>query len=304
MGHHHHHHHHHHDHDHHDDSSLKRIKTAFRLNIAFTLIEIVGGLLTGSLAIVADAVHDLGDSFSLGLALILERKARDKANFQWTYGYKRLSTLSALICAIVLIAGSLSILFTAATRILHPSAPPNSWGMIALALVGTAVNGWAAFGLSRGATQNEKVLTLHLLEDFLGWIAVLFGGIIIWLTGWTIVDPLLAVLISLFILLNLYKNLRGTLRILLQYVPETVKLDEIIHKIRSLDGLVALRDYHAWTLDGKDHVFTCQIELAQRDAESRIKDSIRNMLKSQGFNHITIEVLTGNDEASCHPEQC
>lgn len=301
MGHHHHHHHH---HQHGNGESLARIRLAFVLNFSFTIIELIGGFLTGSMAIVADAVHDLGDSFSLGLALVLEKKAQGQANQVWTYGYKRLSVLSALICGLVLTAGSCLVLYESIPKLFTPIEAPHSTGMIGLAILGMAVNGWAAFGLSRGGTQNEKILTLHLLEDLLGWVAVFIGAIVIYFTSWAFVDPLLAVLISCYILFNVYKNLLSTLKIFLMSIPEGIDLEEVAAALKRSDGLKEIHHYHAWSLDGEDHVFTCQVRLHENTTPNQVvevKNSMRSTLRKHGFRHITIEVLEDED-AGCHPE--
>ena len=254
------------------------------------------------MAIVADAVHDLGDSFSLGLALFLEKKAQKDANQTWTYGYKRLSVLSALICGLVLTTGSILVLYESVPRLLNPGAAPHSVSMMALAALGIVVNGWAAFGLSKGASQHEKVLTLHLLEDLFGWVAVFVGAIVIHFTDWGFVDPLLAVLIACFILYNVFKSLSETLRIFLMSIPPGIDLGKLAGAISKLEGLKALRDYHAWSLDGEEHVFTCQIQLEEYDNKEReveVKESVRAFLRKEGFKHITIEILHQED-SGCH----
>lgn len=306
MGHHHHHGHHHHGHHHHshedlDDQAIGRIRIAFFLNFTFTIIEIIGGIYTQSLAIVADAVHDLGDSFALGLALLLQKKAKAAPSREGTYGHKRLSLLSALICSIILIVGSILVIYESVPSLMAQTSSPHTTGMLFLAMLGVTVNGWAAFRLSSGNTQNEKVLTLHLLEDLLGWVAVLVGAIIIHFTGWSWIDPFLAVAISCYILFNVFKSLRGTLRIFLQYIPDTVDLEELKKSILSTKGVIDLRHYHAWSLDGQEHVFTCQIQLDESENGRMVKNQVRQILSESGFRHITIEASGPDDDSHCHP---
>ena len=163
-----------HHHDHHGD--VKNIKVAFFLNFGFAIIEIIGGFLTNSVAILSDAVHDLGDSLSLGLAWYFQKYSRKKSDSTYTYGYRRFSLVGALANSLVLIVGSILILTEAIPRIFNPQqAHPQ--GMMMLAVLGIAVNGVAMLRLRRGKSLNEKVVSLHLMEDVLGWIAVLVGAI-------------------------------------------------------------------------------------------------------------------------------
>jgi len=195
-----------HDHSHHKDESASRIAMAFFLNVGFTIIEFIGGWLTNSTAIMADAVHDLGDSLSIGSAWFLNRLGRKSADTEFTYGYRRLSLFGALINGLVLIAGSLWVLGEAIPRLANPVMPVTE-GMLALAILGVTVNGIAAYRLSKGNTLNEKVLNWHLLEDVLGWVAVLIISIVLQFADWPILDPLLSVGFTLFILFNVCRNL-------------------------------------------------------------------------------------------------
>ena len=183
SGHHHHHHGHAHDHAHEHQSggeALKRIRFAFILNFLFSIVELVGGTLTGSFAIVADAIHDLGDSLSLALALYLEKKSQGGPSASLPYGYLRYSVVSAIISGIVIISGSFVVLIEAIQRLIHPEALPNVMGMVGLAVVGIVVNGVAALRLSHGHSHNERILSWHLIEDLMGWIVVLIGAVCIY----------------------------------------------------------------------------------------------------------------------------
>lgn len=286
----------------HDDEPIERIRIGFFLNLSFTVIELVGGYLTSSVAITADAIHDLGDSISLGLALILEKKSRGKPNSTWTYGYRRFSTLSAFICSLVLLVGSAIILYESIPRLWHPTTPPHSEGMMGLAILGIVVNGFAVLRLSKGHSQNEKVLSLHLLEDVLGWVAVLLGSIVIFFTGWAIVDTLLAISISVFVLINVFKNLRSILSVFLQSIPEKINVEELIEEVRGFCGVKNVNSYHAWSLDGIEHVFTCQVLKKYGNSSTLIKNSIRKLLEGKGFTHITIEIVENSDNDICHSD--
>lgn len=212
---------------HHDHKPVgKNLKLAFFLNVGFTIFEIIGGFYVNSVAIISDAVHDLGDSLSLGTAWYLQQKSSKGSNARFSFGYKRFSLLGALINSLVLIAGSIYIIIEAVGRIIEPEHS-NAQGMIVFAIFGMAVNGFAAYKLSGGKTMNEKVVSWHLLEDVLGWAAVLVVGVILLFKDIHYLDPALSLLITLYILWNVIKRLKDTLFIFLQAVPENINLAEI-----------------------------------------------------------------------------
>lgn len=292
---------HHHDHHHHHGSADGRIGIAFALNLIFTIIEFIGGILTNSTAILADAVHDLGDSLSIGLGWLLARLGRRPATGQYTYGYQRLSLLGALINAIVLIAGSLWVLSEAIPRLSDPPMP-HATGMAWLAVLGIAVNGAAAWSLSGGRTLNEKVLNWHLLEDVLGWVAVLIVAIVLQFADWPILDPLLSIAFTLFILFNVVRNLRETVRLFLQAAPEAGMAEEIEQKLLQLPHVVDVHHLHLWSLDGEHHVLTAHLVLdipLSAETQREVKEAIRKACESCDISHTTIE-LEQADEACRH----
>lgn len=281
-----------HNHHHHGDDESRAIGIAFFLNLAFTLIEIVGGLLTNSVAILADALHDLGDSLALGLGWILARVARRDADASFSYGYQRFSLLGALINSVVLVAGSIFILVEAIPRLWAPQMP-HAEGMFLLALLGVAVNGAAAWRLRRSGTLNAQAMGWHLLEDMLGWIAVLVVSVVLMFVDWPILDPLLSVAFTLFILVNVVRTLRATLVVFLQAVPPGAQLAGIEQALVAEPEVAGLHHSRLWTLDGEQHVFTSHVVLAQAlDAEAvrALKLRLEQRLQPYGFAHTTIEL--------------
>ncbi len=281
-----------HHHDHHHHGADGRIGVAFFLNFGFTIIEFIGGLLTNSTAILADAVHDLGDTLSIGLGWLLARLGRRPASAHYTYGYQRLSLLGALINALVLIAGSLWVLSEAIPRLQDPPMP-DALGMTWLAILGVVVNGAAAWRLSGGRTLNEKVLNWHLLEDVLGWVAVLIVSLVLQVVEWPILDPLLSIVFTLFILVNVLRNLRTTLRLFLQGVPEAGLGEEIRAKLLALPHVTDVHHLHLWSLDGEHHVLTAHLVLdipLSAEAQREVKDAIREACKDCDISHSTIEL--------------
>ena len=277
---------------HHHHHASGNIKLAFFLNLGFTIIEIVGGIMTGSTAILADAVHDLGDSFALGQAWYFEKVSAGKSSPRYSYGNKRFSLLGALISTVVLLTSSIFILTQAIPRIFNPGHP-NAEGMIFLAIAGVAVNGIAMLRLSRESGINAKVVALHLLEDVLGWVAVLLVAITLRFWDIPVLDPLLAIAITLYILVGVIKNLRTMVRVFLQAVPDELDLTLITREIEQLEHIRAVHHAHIWSLDGVSTVFTAHLEVnLQLDANAymQLKELIRSLVKRHGLNHSTVEI--------------
>ena len=293
----HHHHHHHHTH-HHEDETSARIGWAFFLNATFTVIEFVGGWLTNSTAIMADAVHDLGDSLSIGSAWLLNKIGRKNPDEQFTYGYRRLSLFGALLNALILLVGSVWILSEAIPRLWQPEMP-HAQGMLLLAILGVAVNGAAAYRLSRGKTLNEKVLNWHLLEDVLGWVAVLVISVVLMFADLPILDPLLSILFTLFILFNVLRLLWGTLKLFSQSVPDPALRQEIFDTLERLRGVDDVHHLHLWSLDGEHHVLTAHLVLDDTVAfkeVTRLKTEISEALNGYRLAHTTIEFEWPDEE--------
>ncbi len=285
------HHHHHHSHHQHEDESSSRIGWAFFLNATFTAIEFVGGWLTNSTAIMADAVHDLGDSLSIGSAWLLNKIGRKDPDEQFTYGYRRLSLFGALLNALILMVGSVWILSEAIPRLWQPEMP-HAQGMFYLAVLGVVVNGVAAYRLSRGKTLNEKVLNWHLLEDVLGWVAVLVVSVVLMFVELPILDPLLSILFTLFILFNVLRLLWSTLKLFSQSVPDPDLRQEIFDTLDRLRGIDDVHHLHLWSLDGENHVLTAHLVLDETVAYkevTRLKSEISDVLTGYRLAHTTIE---------------
>ncbi|OPZ26547.1 MAG: Cadmium, cobalt and zinc/H(+)-K(+) antiporter [Bacteroidetes bacterium ADurb.BinA174] len=294
---------HNHNHSHHHED-VKNIKVAFSLNLMFTIIEFVGGFLTNSMAILSDAVHDLGDSFSLGLSWYFQKIAKRPRTKNYTYGYKRFSLLGAIINSVILVVGSVLILMNAIPRLFHPQQPDVK-GMLLLAVLGVIVNGAAVLRLRKGHSLNERVVSLHLLEDVLGWLAVLVGAGIMYFVDAPFIDPLLSIAISAFILFNVYRNIRQSLRIILQGSPDLVDVDEIEKAILKTDNVEGIHDLHVWSIDGEYNVLTMHVVLSTSLPMlqlHKLKIGIRGKLLSMGIQHSTIEFETPDED--CEMEDC
>lgn len=281
----------HHDHHHHHTSAGQNLKVAFLLNLMFTVLEIVGGLYVNSVAIISDAIHDLGDSLSLGTAWFLENKSKKGSDRNFSFGYARFSLLGALINSVVLVVGSAFVIYEAIQRIQHPEQA-NAEGMIVFAIIGIVVNGYAAWKLLGGHSLNERVVAWHLLEDVLGWVAVLIAAIIMYFIDIPIIDPILSLLITVYILYGVSKRLKETLFIFLQGVPDGYNVEDIENEILTIDQVSSIHDTHIWSLEGEKHVFTTHLKLKNVTSVSEIKTvkiAVKSILKKYHFDTYTIE---------------
>jgi cobalt-zinc-cadmium efflux system protein len=268
------------------------IRQAFFLNLGFTLFELVGGVMTNSLAILSDAVHDLGDSLSLGLAWYLANYSEKKRDRKYSYGYRRFSLLGALANAVILLTGSLFILSEAVPRLLRPEQP-KAEGMALLAIAGIVINGWAALRVRGGKTLNARVITWHLLEDVLGWAAILAVSLVLLFKDLPVLDPLLSILITSYVLYNVLKNLKKTVEFFLQAVPGGIDIVEIEKKLLGIGKVKAIHHTHVWTLDGEHNIFTTHLVVdsgATREDVLRIRNQVEEMLEDMNFEHTTVEI--------------
>jgi cobalt-zinc-cadmium efflux system protein len=267
------------------------IGLAFFLNLAFAFIELVGGFMTNSVAILSDAVHDMGDSLSLALAWYFQKLSRRGRSVRYTYGYKRFSLLGAIINSIVLVAGSAYIISEAVPRLFSPE-PTDAKGMFLLAILGIIINGVAVLRTRKANSMNERVVSLHLLEDVLGWAAVLVGSAVMHLTGWMVIDPVLSLLVACFVIVNVVKNVRRIMPILLQGTPADIDQERIAGALTAIDGVSAVHDLHVWSLDESYTILTAHLVLGQSRALEQLHDlrrTVRGALRAQGIQHATIE---------------
>jgi len=284
----------------HSHNSTGDLRLAFFLNLSFTIIEIAGGIWTNSLAILSDAIHDLGDSLSLGMAWYLESYARKDKDKKYSYGYRRYSLLSALINTVVLIVGSVFILSRAVTRLFNPE-PVDAKGMIFFAVLGIIVNGLAMLRLRGGKSLNARVVAWHLIEDVLGWVAVLIMSIVLLFTDLYILDPIFSILITCFVLYNVIKNLRKTLALFLQAVPENMDLEKIENRLLAIDNVCSSHHTHIWSMDGEHHVLTTHLVVegdTSQDEVLCIKEDINQLSNEMGFLHTTVEIEYGDEKCS------
>jgi cobalt-zinc-cadmium efflux system protein len=289
-------------HSHNNNSREKNIKVAAMLNIAFTAIELVGGLWTNSLAILSNALHDFGDSITLVISLIAEKKAKQPPDAKRTYGYQRISLFAAQFAGVVLIGGSIFIISEAIPRLLNPEQI-NAGGMIWLAVIGIIANGIGMLRLKKGKSQNEKILSWHFLEDVLSWVAILIGGVIMYFWENEIIDPIMTIGFTLFVLWGATRNLKATMNIFMQGVPDSINIDKIREELLQVQRIKNVHDLHIWSLDGETNIFSGHIIVEDEafkkpnDTKKRIKD----ILAKHNIEHSTIELET---EDFCSGAEC
>ena len=266
--------------------STKNMLFAFILNFSFSIIELIGGFFTNSIAIMSDALHDFGDSLSIGTSLFLEKKSEKKPDETYTYGYARFSLIGALITSMVLTIGSVFVVYNAVSRIIHPEEI-KSGGMLVLAILGIVINGLAALKTSHSHSINERTLNLHMLEDLLGWIAVLVGGIVIKFTGWYIIDPILSLCIAVFVLMHAIKHIKEVFSVFLEKSP--VDVEKVKAECLETDGVLDIHHIHLWSLDGNSTLATLHAQI-EKDADyEKIRHSLHHKLEHLGIHHATIE---------------
>ena len=277
----------------------KNILFAFLLNLAFSLFELFGGIFTGSVAILSDAVHDVGDAVSIGTAFVLEKKAKKQPDNLYSYGYARYSVLGSVITTFVLLIGSILVIYNAVKRIITPTEIHYE-KMLIFAVFGVLVNLIAAFLTREGNSLNQKAVNLHMLEDVLGWLIVLIGAIVMLFTDFYMLDPIMSIAVATFILIAAFKNLRETIDIFLEKTPRGVCLDKLKEQLENIDGVLNAHHFHVWSLDGQKHYATVHVVTNANPHE--IKHHVRDELKKHGIIHATIE-LESEDER-CHEQHC
>lgn len=303
--------HHHHDGTHHagpggsgPDVASRRLGLAFALNFAFALIELAGAWLTNSVAVFADALHDLGDCVALGFAWGMQRLSGRAPDARFSYGYRRFSLLSALVTGMVLVFGSVAIAVTALPRLLDPQ-PVHATGVMGLAVLGLVVNGYAALRTRAGTTPNERMVTLHLLEDTLGWAAVLVMAAAMAVTDWYWLDPAVSLAVAALILWNVVRTLRQTVLVFMQATPREHDIAALEQELGALPAIRGVHDTHLWSMDGVYHVLSTHLVVASAaTAEdiSAVKRAARRVLAHHHVDHATVEVERAGEP--CGLEDC
>ena len=262
---------------------------AFFLNLSYAIVEFIAGGLFGSSAVLADSVHDMGDAIAIGVSAFLETISNREEDSHYTLGYKRFSLLGAMVTAVILMTGSVLVILGNITKLFHPQAV-NDEGILWLGIIAISVNVIASLVVRKGKTKNESILSLHFLEDTLGWVAVILMAIVLRFTDWYILDPLLSLVISIFILSKAIPRFWSTLKIFLDAVPEGVDIKQVKSDLEQLDHVASLNQLNLWTMDGLEKNAIVHVCLKEIEQMELCKESIRSKLKDCGFQNITIEI--------------
>ncbi len=277
----------------------RNILIAFILNLLFSVFEFIGGIFTDSVAIVSDAIHDVGDAASIGISYFLEKKSEKQPDEKYTYGYARYSVFGGFITTFILLIGSLAMIYNAVNRIITP-VKINYNGMIVFAVVGVFVNFCAAFFTREGGSINQKAVNLHMLEDVLGWVVVLVGAIVMRFTDFSLIDPIMSIGVSVFIFYNALKNLKEVIDLFLEKAPHNIEVTEIKHHIEKTEGIIEVHHIHVWSMDGHNNFATMHV-VTDKEPQ-KIKKEIRSELRNHGIGHVTIEIETSVEH--CQEKQC
>ena len=272
---------------------------AFFLNVTYAIVEFIAGGLFGSSAVLADSVHDLGDAIAIGISAFLETISNREEDNQYTLGYKRFSLLGALVTAIILMTGSLLVILENVTKILNPQ-PVNDEGILWLGIIAITINVLASLVVGKGKTKNESILSLHFLEDTLGWLAVILMAIVLRFTNWYILDPLLSLVISFFILSKALPRFWSTLKIFLDAVPEGLDIKQVKNGLERLDNVASLNQLNLWTMDGLETNAIVHVCIKDWEQMMETKEVVRQFLEERGVQNITIEVDSSQSNHAQH----
>ena len=280
----------------------RNILAAFILNLLFAVFEFFGGAFTGSVAIVSDAVHDLGDAASIGISLLLEHKSKKQPDETHTYGYVRYSVLGSVITTVILLLGSAAVIANAVKRIFNP-VEINYNGMLVFAVIGVIVNFCAAWFTHKGDSLNQKAVNLHMLEDVLGWLVVLVGAVVMKFTDLAVIDPIMSMAVAVFILINAVKNLKQVTDLFVEKTPHNISVKEIETHLCEIEGVKNVHHIHVWSTDGYRNLATMHIVTDCDHHE--IKEKVRAELKEHGIDHCTLELEAVGEHCEnthCHSE--
>lgn len=278
----------------------KNILIAFILNLSFSIFEFLGGIFTGSIAILSDALHDLGDAISIGFSYFLEKKSNKKPDDIYTYGYRRYSVIGSVITTIVLLFGSSMVIYNSIIRISNP-VKINYNGMILIGIIGVIVNFGAVFITREGDSLNQRAVNLHMLEDVLGWVVVLIGAIIMKFTDISIIDPIMSICVGIFIAYNAIKNLKMAIDVFLEKIPRGLELNHLKEHLLKIEEVKSLHHIHIWTMDGYNNYATIHI-VTDEENTVEVKKKVREEFLEFGISHCTIEIE--KTEENCEEEHC
>lgn len=291
-------------HNHTHNANKKVLLTSFIIITVFMIMEVIGGLITNSLALLADAGHMLSDALSLLIALIAFTLGERAANFSKTYGYKRFEILAAIFNGATLLIISLFIFYEAFQRF---SEPPEvaSTGMLIIASIGLIVNIVVAFIMHRSADTkgnlNMRAAFLHVIGDLLGSVGAIVAALLMIFFDWNLADPVASVLVAVLILIAGWRVMRESVHVLMEGTPTDVSIDHVVDTIKSINGVNGLHDLHVWSITSGQHAMSAHVvvneEITMADSQNLLR-RIEDEMENQGINHVTVQFETDN-----HPHE-
>lgn len=279
--------------------SSRNMTIAFLLNFSFAIIEFIFGLLFHSSAVLADAIHDTGDALAIGLSTLFEKISTKKEDRNYTLGYKRYSLLGALLTSVILLIGSTLVIVENVPKLFAPERV-NYDGMLILGIVAIVVNTAASRVVSHGHSHNESILSLHFLEDILGWLAIILVSLILRFTDWYFLDPLLSLVIAGFILSKALPKFWENIQIFLDHVPSDVDLSQLYQEIAVLENVRAITQLNVWTTDGLEKYAMLHICLENPNLLAETQAVLRQKLLAYGIAKVTIQT----DESLQEHQEC
>lgn len=270
----------------------ENIKRVFWLNLGFGFFEIIGGIITRSSAIFSNAICDFGDALAILVSYLLENISKNKPDKEYTFGYKRYALLGIFFNSMILLICSSLVLYDAFLRILRP-VEVNIIGMIIFSIFGIFINGYAMFKTSDKVNLNESKLNLYVIIDFCCWISFLVAAILIKITGWHIIDPLLSMLIAIIMAIKGIKNMFRIINIFTEKVPNDIEIETLENELKQINLVKEVNCLHVWSMDGKDKFLTVQIimdqKVTKKSYETLLQD-IKKKLKEYKINQSTVEL--------------
>ncbi len=294
-------------HNHDSNNNDSGIKFGLVLNTGFTIVEFIFGILTGSLALIADAAHNLTDTFTLTVSFVANRIARREANDSKTFGYGRATILAALLNASVMLAVASFIVIEAIQRLGNPH-PVEGGVVAAVAFVGILVNGSVAYVLSKHRKDlNMRSAFVDMAFDALSSLGAVIAGLIIWLTGITWIDSAVGLAIAALLVYNTLKILREAVQILLEGTPKGVDITELTRAINDTPKVLSVDDMHVWAIRSGYNALSCHVainEVDLNDSRNIVEVVKAKLRKDYDIKHVTIEVeledCTKNDAHEQH----
>lgn len=285
-----------HSHDHTHGANKKVLLISFFIITAYMIVEVIGGIMTNSLALISDAGHMLSDAISLGVGVLAFTFGERISNYSKTYGYKRFEILAAVFNGVTLIAIALYIFYEAYRRFSHPPEVAST-GMLIIAIIGLLVNILVAWLLLRGGDTEEnlnlRAAFLHVLGDLLGSVGAIAAAILIMMFGWSWADPLASVIVAILVLISGWRVTKDGLHVLMEGVPKNVQLDEVIQSMQAIDGVISIHDLHVWSITSGHNALSAH---AVVDGEMTINETqvllqqLERELQKKGINHVTIQM--------------